>query len=41
MSKNTTRKTREQYIEEISNIRPDVELLGDYINGKTKTVLSM
>lgn len=38
MSKSANRKSREQFIKDISIIRPDVELLGDYINSKTKTL---
>lgn len=33
----TKKKTREEYIEELKVKNPDIELVGDYINSKTKT----
>ena len=32
------RKTREQYIEELKVKNPDIELVGDYVDAKTKTL---
>lgn len=34
-----SKKTREQFINELSKIQPNIKLIGDYINSETKTIV--